>query len=124
MEDKELKKLFRKSIEEPSYEFSDNTMRKIEWIESKKSALSIKTGHSFVVYTIPLVLLILVVISFFMNDPQLASFNFTLPTLEFSGLDFAKYSSAIHFSWIITSLALATGVWTWVWWEKNNLKVS
>lgn len=120
MEDQEIKKLLEDSIEGPSYGFSNKTMRKIEGFEDSKKQLSMNGNKSIIAYLIPLVFLGLLCASFFLTDSQFSSFNFSfsLPDFKSSWISFN-----IHFSWLVASLVIAAGFWTWIWWEKKNFRL-
>lgn len=122
MRDQELKKLLAETEESPSYDFSSKTMRKIESLKESKASLSYKGNNSAIRYIIPLLLVCLFVVSAFLNDPQLVSFDVQLPKGELSWPSFDLQHVNIHFNWLIASIAIATGFWTWIWWEKRNLR--
>ncbi len=119
MEEKDIKNILEDGMESPSYGFSTKTMRKIEILKTSKTRISIKDHSSVVVYLIPLVLLSLIVSTFFLTDSQFTSIDFasTLPDFKSSWISFN-----IHFSWLLASLAIAAGFWTWIWWEKKNFR--
>ncbi len=118
MEDQKIKKLLEDSVEGPSYGFSTKTIRKIEALEASKKRLSMKGNSSIVAYLIPLVFLGLLCASFFLTDSQFSSYDFafSIPEIKTSWISFN-----IHFSWLVASLAIVSGFWAWIWWEKSNL---
>lgn len=121
MEEEEIKKIFEDSMDSPSYEFSTKTMRKIEALEASKERLSIKGNSSIIAYLIPMFFLVLLISSFFLSEPQYISFDltFSFPDIKSVWMNFN-----IHFSLLIASIAITTGFWSWIWWEKHSIKTS
>lgn len=118
MEEKEYKNLLKDSMDSPSFGFSTNTMRKIEALEASKTRHSYKGNSSIIAYLIPLGFLGLLFFSFFLSEPQFISidFAFTFPDIKSAWMNFN-----IHFSLLIASMAISTGFWSWIWWERSNL---
>jgi ABC-type multidrug transport system permease subunit len=122
MKDQELKNLLKESEESPSHDFSAKTMNKIEALETSKASLSIKGNNSSIRFIIPVIFLALLGYSLLQTKSQFTSLDITLPSLDFSWLNFNFSSINIHFSWFMALAVLAFGFWAWIWWEKRNFR--
>ncbi|WKK87383.2 hypothetical protein QYS48_11940 [Marivirga arenosa] len=117
MEEQEFKELLNDNVEGPSYGFSTKTMRKIEAYEASKPSFVRSGSRSIIAYIIPIVFLVLIITTLFINDSSLINFNISLPDFKTVWL-----KVNLHISWILGSLGLTAGFWAWIWWEKKNFR--